>query len=387
MRKKIAILGSTGSIGKSLIEIIKKDKKNFNVILLTANQNYKTLLEQAKFLKVKNIIVSNPKSYDLIKKKTSRLNIKVFKDYDSFNKIFKEKLYYTMSAISGLDGLEPTLKIIKHTKKIAIANKESIICGWNLIKKKLIENKTEFIPVDSEHFSIWYAMSSNEIKNIDEIYITASGGPLLNYPLKKFKNIEIKKALNHPNWNMGKKISIDSATMMNKVFEVIEAGKIFNISPKKIKILIEPSSYIHAIIKFNNGMIKLIAHETTMKIPIFNTLYNNQNKKLYSKKININNLNNLNFKNVDFKRYPVVRIINSFKKKDTLFETIVVTANDVLVNLYLNKKINFKQISEILLKILKKKDFLKYMKIRANSFKSIEKISKYVRLKILSMSV
>ena len=387
MRKKIAILGSTGSIGKSLIEIIKKDKKNFNVILLTANQNYKTLLEQAKFLKVKNIIVSNPKSYDLIKKKTSRLNIKVFKDYDSFNKIFKGKLYYTMSAISGLDGLEPTLKIIKHTKKIAIANKESIICGWNLIKKKLIENKTEFIPVDSEHFSIWYAMSSNEIKNIDEIYITASGGPLLNYPLKKFKNIEIKKALNHPNWNMGKKISIDSATMMNKVFEVIEAGKIFNISPKKIKILIEPSSYIHAIIKFNNGMIKLIAHETTMKIPIFNTLYNNQNKKLYSKKININNLNNLNFKNVDFKRYPVVRIINSFKKKDTLFETIVVTANDVLVNLYLNKKINFKQISEILLKILKKKDFLKYMKIRANSFKSIEKISKYVRLKILSMSV
>ncbi len=387
MKKKIAILGSTGSIGKSLIEIIKKDKKNFDVILLTANQNYKTLLEQAKLLKVKNIIVSNPKSYDLIKKKTSRLNIKVFKDYDSFNKIFKEKLYYTMSAISGLDGLEPTLKIIKHTKKIAIANKESIICGWNLIKKKLIENKTEFIPVDSEHFSIWYAMSSNEIKNIDEIYITASGGPLLNYPLKKFKNIEIKKALNHPNWNMGKKISIDSATMMNKVFEVIEAGKIFNISPKKIKILIEPSSYIHAIIKFNNGMIKLIAHETTMKIPIFNTLYNNQNKKLYSKKINIKNLNNLNFKNVDFKRYPVVRIINSFKKKDTLFETIVVTANDLLVNLYLNKKINFKQISEILLKISKKKYFLKYMKIRANSFKSIEKISKYVRLKILSMSV
>ncbi len=387
MKKKIAILGSTGSIGKSLVEIIRKDKKNFDVLLLTANKNHKTLLKQAKILKVKNIIVSNQKSYNLIKKKASRLNIKVFKDYNELKEIFKEKIYYTMSAISGLEGLDPTLRIIKYTKRIAIANKESIICGWNLIKKKLTKHKTDFIPVDSEHFSIWYAMSKNEIKNIDEIYITASGGPLLNYPLKNFKNIKIKKALSHPNWNMGKKISIDSATMMNKVFEVIEAGKIFNIPPKKIKILIEPSSYIHAIIKFNNGMIKLIAHETTMKIPIFNTLYNNHSKKLLSKKINVVNLNNLSFKNVDFKRFPVVKIINSFKKKDSLFETTIVTANDVLVDLYLNKKINFKQISEILLKVSKKKDFLKYMKIKPNSFRSIEKISKYVRLKILSMSV
>ena len=175
MKKKIAILGSTGSIGKTLIEIIKKDKKEFDIILLTADKNYTDLYKQAKILNVKNLIITNKKSFNkLKKKKIDKINI--FNNYDSFNIIFKTKIDYVMSSISGISGLIPTIKIIKHTKKIAIANKEAIICGWHLIKKDLKRFNTEFVPVDSEHFSIFYALQGNKISNIDKIYLTASGG-------------------------------------------------------------------------------------------------------------------------------------------------------------------------------------------------------------------
>ena len=148
-----------------------------------------------------------------------------------------------MCAISGFQGLKPTLDIIKFTKTIAIANKESIICGWNLIKKDLKKYKTYFIPVDSEHFSIWSLLDNNKKNNFEKIYITASGGPFRKLSLKKFKNISIKDALKHPNWSMGKKITIDSATMMNKVFEIIEAKKIFDLNYKQLEILTHPKSY------------------------------------------------------------------------------------------------------------------------------------------------
>ena len=172
--------------------------------------------------------------------------------------------------------------IIKYSKKIAIANKEAIICGWNLINKELKKNKTKFIPVDSEHFSIWSLVKDYNYKFIDKIYITASGGPFLKWPVSKIKKVSPEKALKHPNWSMGKKISIDSATMMNKVFEVIETQRIFNLEKSKIKILIHDKSYIHAIVQFKNGLKKILAHDTDMKIPIFNSIYQNEKKKLKS---------------------------------------------------------------------------------------------------------
>ena len=213
MKKKVVILGSTGSIGKSLINIILKDKKNFEVLLLTANRNYKELYKQSKLLNVKNLIITDSNGYNYLKKKNKKINI--YNNYKNLNKILKNKIDYTMNSIMGLDGLEPTLKIIQKTKNIAIANKESIICGWSLIKKKLKKYKTNFIPIDSEHFSIWSLVGSQDHKQIDKIYITASGGPFLNWPKKKIMKATPSKALNHPNWSMGKKISIDSATMMN----------------------------------------------------------------------------------------------------------------------------------------------------------------------------
>ena len=182
---------------------------------------------------------------------------------------------------------------------------------------------------------------------------------------------------------MGKKISIDSATMINKVYEVIEARNIFNIPLNKIEILIHPKSYVHAIIKFKNGLIKLIAHDTTMKIPIFNTLYNKPNLNLKSNKINVVNLNNLNLIKLDFKRYPITRILKNLPENHSLYFTIIVTINDTLVDLFLKKKISFLEIQKIFLKIVNNNNFEKFKKINPNNIQDIINLNKYVSLKIL----
>lgn len=387
MKTKIAILGSTGSIGKTLLDIIRKDRKNFEIILLTADKNFKLLLKQAREFKVKNLIITNKKKFDLIKNDTIKLNFNVYNNFVNFSKIFTNKVDYTMSSITGINGLEPTLKIIKYSKRIAIANKESIICGWNLIKKELKKNNTDFIPVDSEHFSLWYGIQNLDINNIEKIFLTASGGPFNNLPLNKFKNITIAQALKHPNWKMGKKISIDSATMINKIYEVIEAKNIFNISYKKIEILIHPNSYVHAILKFDTGLTKIIVHDTTMRVPIFNTLYSNDNKKLKSKKIDIDTLNNLNFKKINTKRYPMIKLLNFLPSKHSLFETVVVSANDTLVQLFLDNKIKFTDIQKKLFNIINKKQFINYKNKSPKTIRDIVELNNYVRLKTLENNI
>ncbi len=380
MIKRIAILGSTGSIGKSTLEIVKKDKKNFDIVLLTTNNNYKEILKQAYKFEPRNIIINNKKNYLKLKNKFKKKNIKIFNNFDLFYKNFKSKIDFSMSAISGLDGLKPTLNLIKFTKTIAIANKESIICAWNLIQKKLKKYNTKFIPVDSEHFSIWSLLSGNK-KNIEEVIITASGGPFLNLHKSKFKNIKPKNAIKHPNWNMGNKISIDSATLMNKVFEVIEAQRIFNINLNKFKILVHPKSYVHAIVKFDNGLVKILVHDTDMKIPIFNSIYNNTNKKFNNSKLNLKILNDLNFSKVDSKKFPSVKILKTIPSKITLYETVLISANDQLVELFIKKKIHFTQITKLLTKILRMKIFLRYKKRSPKNYNEIIKLSNYVRLK------
>ena len=386
MKKTIAILGSTGSIGKNLIKIVEKNFKDFKVELLSANKNYKDLYKQAIKLNVKNIIINDDNSYKLALNYRLNKKIKINNSFNNFKKIFNKKIDYTMSSITGLDGLKPTLDIIKYTKTIAIANKESIICGWNLILKEIKKNKVNFIPVDSEHFSIWYA--SKDIKtNIDKIILTASGGPFFNLPLSKFKDIKISQALKHPNWRMGKKISVDSATMMNKVFEIIEAKKIFDIKYKDLSILIHPKSYIHAIVKFSDGIIKLIAHDTDMKIPIQNTLYDGFSKRIKTKKIDIKKLNNLNLCIVNKKKFPFVDIIKNMPNKTSLFETVLVSANDEFVKQYLNNSIKFIDIHSKLLKFIKKKEFAKYKRISPKNIKDIIKVNNYVRMKISLKSI
>ena len=382
MKKKIAILGSTGSIGKTSLKIIERDKKNFKLELLSAKKNYKLLISQAKKFNVKNIIITDKKYYHIAKNKKIK-SINIYNNFEKLSKIFPKKIDYAMCAIVGLDGLSPVLKIIKHTKKIAIANKESIICAWNLIHNALDKHKTQFIPVDSEHFSIWYALKNNQNKNISKIYLTASGGSLLNIKKNKFDKLKISDILKHPNWNMGKKITIDSSTLMNKVFEVIEAKKIFNLDYKQIGIIIHPQSFIHAIVKFSDGMIKIIAHETTMEIPIHNTIYDCKQYK--AKNIfNFKKLNNINFSNVDIKKFPSVKIIKKLPVKNSLYETVLITANDEFVKLFLNKKIKFSKIFEATIKMINRTEFNKLKKTQPNKISDVIDTRNLVRNKIKS---
>ncbi len=381
MKKKIAIFGSTGSIGKCLIDIIKKDKKNFQIVLLSADENYKELLKQAKFFKVKNLIITNPKSFYKIKQDKYSKKIKIFNNFDQLGKIFKKKIDYAMCSISGIQGLKPTIEIIRFTKKIAIANKEAIICGWDLIERRLKKNKTEFVPVDSEHFSIWYALRGTQNGLIDKIYLTASGGPFLGKSKIKLEKANINQAINHPNWKMGKKISIDSATMINKVFEVIEAKKIFKIPYTKLSILIHPKSYVHALIKFKNGLTKIIVHDTNMKIPIFNSLYSSNNV-VNSKNLDFKILNHLDFRNVNLKEFPLVQLLKILPADTSLFETILVSINDKFVELFLNNKIKFTDISKKMNKILNLDNFKKYKKIKPKNIDEIIKMDKKIKKEI-----
>ena len=387
MKKKIAILGSTGSIGKTTMDILSQNKKNFEVVLLTSNKNINEIIKQTKNFNVKNLIINDEKKYQYLKKKLKNKKINIYNNLDSINKIFKKKIDYCMCAISGLAGLKSTLDMIKFSKTIAIANKESLICGWNLIYRELNKNKTKFIPVDSEHFSIWSLLKGANRLNVEKIIITASGGPFLNMPINKFNKITPKSAIKHPNWNMGNKISVDSATLMNKVFEVVEAQRIFNFNINKFQILTHPKSYVHAIIKFYNGLTKILIHDTNMRIPIINSIYDGANINSKSKEINFKILNNLDFKKIDKKKFPSIDILNYIPKKNTLFETIIISANDELVYLFLNGKIKFSEIVKKLIFILKLKEFNKYKSISPKNFDEIKSLNNYVRLKVNSLCI
>ena len=385
MKMKVAILGSTGSIGGTTLEIIRKNKNDFSIDLLSTHKNIHKILKQAKEFKVKNIIVNSNSHFRKLKIINKNKNLKIYNSFNSFKKIFKNKIDYTMCAISGINGLKPTYDIIKYSKNIGIANKESIICGWSLINKEIKKNKTNFIPIDSEHFSIW-TLIKNDIHKINEIILTASGGPFLNKSKKFINKVKPKDALNHPNWSMGQKISIDSATMMNKVFETIEAKKIFNLDQKKFKILIHPKSYIHAIVKYENGLIKMLAHDTKMSIPIFNFLYHDRSNRILTNPINLSILNNLSFSKPKFKNFPSLKVLSKIPKNETLFETILISANEELVSSFLKNKIKFNDISHYLLQIIKIKELRKYIYKRPINIKEILKtmnLSKHITIKFL----
>jgi len=385
MKTKIAILGSTGSIGKSTLDIIRKDKKNFDVILLTANNNYKKLIQQAKQFKAKNVLIKNHKFY--LKVKNSLKKTKVYSGDISIKKIFSKKLDYTMSAVVGLAGLQPTIDAIEISKTVAIANKETIICGWNILSKLIKKYKTQILPVDSEHFSIRELTKNVSDSDVEEIIITASGGPFLKKPLNKLNHVKPEQATNHPNWKMGKKISVDSANMMNKVFEVIEACKLFRFNKKKYKIVIHPQSYVHSIIRFKNGLIKMILYNTDMKIPISNTIYQNENSFSNKSKIDTKILNKLNFQKVNINQFPSIKLIKKCLNSGYSTPIIINASNEVLVDLFLKRKINFLDIVATINKIFKDEDFSKYAKRKPKSVQEIKIIDDWARLKTTNMCV
>ena len=382
MKKKISILGSTGSIGLNTLSIIENKKSFFNIKLLSANKNFKLINIQIKKYKPKYFVINNPIIFQKVKKKIKSKKTILLKSFNEIDKKFKSDI--TVSAIPGISGLESTILFTKLSKKILIANKESIICGWNLIKATAKKNKTVIVPVDSEHFSILKLLEQSDLNEIKKIYITASGGPFLNYKYRKFKKIRPKDALKHPKWKMGKKISVDSSTMMNEILELIEAHKIFEISNEKIDILIHPNSLVHAIVKFKNGLTKFIYHETSMIIPLANAIFDgNLNIEDFYKEKNPRKnkiIEDLTFKKINKKTFPIIKIKNRLNEYPST-PIIINACNEILVDQFLQKNIPFLSISKIIMNILSDRNYKKYAIRTPKNIDQINEINNWAKNK------
>ena len=278
--------------------------------------------------------------------------------------------------------MEPTIIFTKISKKILLANKESIICGWNIINNIAKKNKTIIIPLDSEHFSIYQLVQNIKNNEIEKIYLTASGGPFLNLPINKFKNIKPSHALKHPKWKMGKKISVDSSTLMNKILELIEAKKIFNFEFNKYQIIIHPQSLVHAIVKFKNGITKFLYHEPNMMIPISNAIFGSKTnlKNLKIKTFNKSKIENLQFLPVEKKRFPIIKIISELNKYQST-PIIINASNEELVKEFLKRKISYNSIINYIFLVLRDKNYKKYAIQKPSNLDTIYKIDDWARQK------
>ena len=358
MKKKISILGSTGSIGLSTLKIIDKKKGFFKPFIFSANKNYNLIKKQILKYKPNYFIINDENTYIKISKYFKKNKIKILKSFDEL-KIKKVK-NISISAIPGIAGLNPTLESIKFSTKVLLANKEAIICGWDLILKESKKYKTKLIPIDSEHFSVLKLLENQDFDEIKKIYITASGGPFLNYKPSKLKKVNAIDALKHPKWKMGKKISIDSSTLMNKIFELVEAQKIFNLPNYKLDIVIHPNSLVHAILVLKNGIKKFIYHETSMIIPLANAIFDS---KIYIDQFykikKLPEFENLLFKKVNKKIFPAINLKERINRLPST-PIIVNAANEVLVDLFLKKKVGFLDINKTIMAIFKDRNFKKY---------------------------
>ncbi len=386
MKNKISILGSTGSIGDTVFRLLK-EKKNYDFYILSGNKNIKKINYQIKNYKPKYFIIFDDSVYIKLKRELHNKKTKILSADEFLNYKFKRS-HVTVAAIPGIAGLKPTLNIIKHTKTILIANKESVVCGWNLIKNKANKYNTKILPIDSEHFSIMNLLESTKTREIEKIYLTASGGPFLNYSKKMILKVKPSEAIKHPTWKMGKKISIDSATLMNKIFEVIEAKKLFSIDFEKIDIVIHPQSLVHAIIKYKNGLYKLLYFETDMGIPIGNVLFgkNFEVNKFKNIKINKNSNfeNQLNFINVNEKKFPAIKLKPLLKKYASL-PIVLNAANEIFVDQFIKKNISFYAIINYLFTLLKDPKIRKYAIKRPSNLKTILTIDKLTRNKAMEI--
>jgi len=361
MKKKICILGSTGEIGKSCLDVICKNKNLFEITVLSGNNNSKLLIQQINKFQPKYIYLTNPileKKILLICKKKK---IKIIKDF----KFLEFKIDITVNAISGINGLKPTLDIIKNTKEIGIVNKESIICGWHLIKKKLKKYNCKFYPLDSEHFALNKLLNNQKRDEIFSIHIPASGGPFFKKDVNLNK-VKVNQVIKHPIWSMGKKNSIDSANLINKVLEIIEASLIFNISIKKFFIFIHPESLVHSAITFKNQTTIMSCYKPDMKVVLKNFFFKND-FKLYDKQKNLlYNAQKINFNFYELeKKYSYLgKILNfAYLYKQNAYIAINLI-NEILVSKFINKKIKFAEIVNKLIINLNRKDIKKQIKYR-----------------------
>ena len=360
MKKRIAILGSTGSIGTQALEVISENPDYFEVEVLTANKNADLLISQAKKYLPNTVIIADETKYNQVNDELSNLPIKIFAGTKSIEQIVESsEIDIVLTAIVGYAGLISTINAIKAKKTIALANKETLVVAGKLIRQLVIENKTNIIPVDSEHSAIFQCLIGETHNKIDKLILTASGGPFRGKDTDFLKNVTIEQALNHPNWNMGNKITIDSATLMNKGLEVIEAKWLFDVSVENIEVIVHPQSIIHSLVQFEDGSLKAQMGLPDMKVPIQYAFSFPDRLKNNFPKFNFADFKELTFEQPDTKNFKCLDIAFEALKKEGNTACVMNAANETAVSAFLNKKINFLQIPEIIEQTILQTDYIK----------------------------
>jgi 1-deoxy-D-xylulose-5-phosphate reductoisomerase len=344
--KKVLIFGSSGSIGKNAFKLIKREKNKFKVLGLCVHKDITTLYSQVKEFSPSYVCVRDEKAAEKITPLLKKRRIKLFKGDKGIEEFSSLSADVSLMAISGIGCLKPLMINMKYTKKIALANKESIVVGGTFILKNALKFNTKIIPVDSEINALFRLFESNE-NEIEKVYITASGGPLLNYKQKDLKKITPKEVLLHPTWKMGKRITVDSATLLNKGFEVIETHRFFNLPFDKIDIVIHKESTIHALIKYKNGYIFACLYPPDMKIPILFALHYSE-KYLFSQKDIFNKAFSLNFIPVKINNFPLLKIILEAAKREDNSLVILNACDEVAIDYFLKKKIKFHHLYKVM---------------------------------------
>jgi len=356
--KEVAIFGSTGSIGKSTIDVIKNSKERLKIKILTSNTNFELLAHQANNSDCEIVAIEDEKKYNNLKSLIKNSKCKIIAGKDAASQAAQIKCDIAIMAIVGAAAIKPCITAIKSQTNIALANKEALVCAGEFIIKAAKKNNVKIIPVDSEHNAIFQIFENKNLNLINNIILTASGGPFFNSK-KNFEKITINEALKHPNWKMGAKISIDSATMMNKGLEMIEAYHLFPIEKNKIKILVHPQSIIHGIVNYSDGSSLAMMSLPDMKVPISYAISHPNRMNIKNKELELELIKDLSFFAADEKKFPAIKLCKQVLIQDGNSPTILNAANEVAVEKFLKKEIKFSQITDIVEECLSKIDFKK----------------------------
>ena len=358
--KTIGILGSTGSIGTQALEIISNNHQDFSVDYLYSNSNYRILYEQILNFSPQYACINDEESYNkLVQLMKGNSNTKIiFGVKESIDFISSRKIDLILNAIVGIDGLKPTIAAIDNSLDIALSNKESLVLAGKIVMDKANNNNVKIFPVDSEHSAIWQCLKGEKKADINRMILTASGGPFRTLDYKDFSNITIKDALNHPNWKMGNKITIDSATMMNKGFEVIETHWLFSIESKKIDIIVHPESIIHSMVEFKDKSIKAQIGTPDMKVPINYALNYPRHSSLDMPSLDFSTINKLTFEKPDLIKFKCIDLAYQALEHGGTSCAVLNIANDIAVNLFLSNKIRFIDIPSIIEKAIERHDHI-----------------------------
>ncbi len=357
--KRIAILGSTGSIGTQTLEIISKHPDRFTAEVLTANNNVDLLIKQAKEFMPDTVILVNDKHYLKLKSALQDLPVKVYAGTDAVEQIVSSSnIDIVLTAMVGYSGLKPTIEAIKSGKTIALANKETLVVAGELISKLISESNSKIIPVDSEHSAILQCLVGESVNNIEKITLTASGGPFRDLSASELKLVSPESALDHPNWNMGNKITIDSASMMNKGLEVIEAKWLFDLKPNQIEVIIHPQSIIHSFVHFIDGSVKAQLGLPDMRLPIAYALEYPHRINTDFPRFDPGDYNSLTFEKVDLKKFRNLAIAFEALDAGGTAPCVMNAANEIAVESFLNHKIGFTDMTSVIEEVIQKVGFL-----------------------------